>query len=98
MKTVEGLQNGDKKECPKCKNIRNLDDFKDSSLITGYGRFCNFCKGIKVSKKVISYDVIKGDDRSCPKCASKMSLRNGRYGKFYGCSNYPYCKGTRNVS
>jgi very-short-patch-repair endonuclease len=43
--TIDGLQNGKMKECPKCKKIRNLDDFKDPSLITGYGRFCRFCKG-----------------------------------------------------
>ncbi|MEO0075613.1 MAG: AAA domain-containing protein, partial [candidate division WOR-3 bacterium] len=43
--TIEGLQNGEMKECPKCKEIRNADDFKDSLLITGYGRFCKFCKG-----------------------------------------------------
>lgn len=33
----------------------------------------------------------------CPRCGSKMLLRNGRYGKFYGCSRYPYCKGTKNI-
>ncbi|MFH1833374.1 MAG: topoisomerase DNA-binding C4 zinc finger domain-containing protein, partial [Candidatus Levyibacteriota bacterium] len=30
----------------------------------------------------------------CPKCGSKMILRTGRYGKFYGCSKFPYCRGT----
>lgn len=28
----------------------------------------------------------------CPRCGSNLVLRNGRYGKFYGCSNYPSCK------
>lgn len=32
----------------------------------------------------------------CPKCGSTMILRNGPYGRFYGCSNYPRCRGTRN--
>ncbi|MBI3584540.1 MAG: topoisomerase DNA-binding C4 zinc finger domain-containing protein [Nitrospinae bacterium] len=27
-----------------------------------------------------------------------MVLRNGKYGKFYGCSKYPYCKGTRKAN
>jgi superfamily I DNA and/or RNA helicase/very-short-patch-repair endonuclease len=49
--TIEGLQNGEMKECPKCKKIRNIDDFKDASLITGYGRFCKFCKGYVSTKK-----------------------------------------------
>lgn len=28
----------------------------------------------------------------CPRCGGKLVLRNGRYGRFYGCSNYPNCK------
>lgn len=33
---------------------------------------------------------------TCPRCNSPMVLRNGRLGKFYGCSRFPYCRGTRN--
>ena len=28
----------------------------------------------------------------CPRCGGNLVLRNGRNGKFYGCSNYPNCK------
>lgn len=28
----------------------------------------------------------------CPKCGSRLLLREGPYGKFLGCSNYPNCK------
>lgn len=28
----------------------------------------------------------------CPECGSDMVIRNGRYGKFEACSNYPECK------
>jgi DNA topoisomerase I len=35
-------------------------------------------------------------DVKCPECDGPMKLRPGRWGKFfYGCSNYPKCKGTR---
>lgn len=34
----------------------------------------------------------------CPKCGASMYLREGKYGKFYGCSNYPKCNGTRKIS
>lgn len=27
----------------------------------------------------------------CPKCGGTLVLRTGRYGTFYGCSNYPKC-------
>jgi len=32
----------------------------------------------------------------CPKCGGKLVLRHGRYGSFYGCSNYPKCNYTQN--
>jgi len=41
---VEGLTNGTKKVCPECDNIRDINDYRDSSLLTGYGRICNHCK------------------------------------------------------
>ena len=28
----------------------------------------------------------------CPRCGGKLVLRNGMYGEFWGCSNYPKCK------
>lgn len=28
----------------------------------------------------------------CPECNSELVIRNGRYGKFVACSNYPNCK------
>lgn len=31
----------------------------------------------------------------CPKCGKKLVLRNGKYGSFWGCSNYPNCKFTK---
>lgn len=35
---------------------------------------------------------------TCPRCGAKMVLRNGRYGRFYGCSRFPQCRGTRNYT
>ncbi len=28
----------------------------------------------------------------CPRCGGVLTQRKGKYGKFYGCSNYPRCK------
>ena len=30
----------------------------------------------------------------CPKCGGSLVMRSGKYGTFYGCSNYPRCKFT----
>lgn len=34
---------------------------------------------------------------NCPRCGSPMRRRSGRYGRFWGCSQYPRCKGTRKI-
>lgn len=98
--TIEGLQNGEMKECPKCKELRKLEDFRDLSLISGYGRFCASCKGAKRQERaqaVASRPAPTLSDVTCPRCNSRMILRNSRRGKFYGCSRFPYCRGTRNA-
>ena len=33
----------------------------------------------------------------CPRCGGRLKLRKGRYGAFYGCSNYPKCRFTSDV-
>lgn len=35
---------------------------------------------------------------ACPKCSGTLNLKTGRYGKFYGCSNYPGCRYTEKVN
>jgi DNA topoisomerase-1 len=40
-----------------------------------------------------------GDVRQCPQCANgKLSLKVGRFGAFIGCSNYPECTFTRQMT
>lgn len=46
----------------------------------------------KVSSKTPKYDPM-----ICLECGSKMIERNGRFGPFLGCSNYPRCRFTRKV-
>lgn len=33
----------------------------------------------------------------CPRCGAPLVLRQGRYGNFYGCSNYPKCHYTHSA-
>ena len=55
---------------------------------------CRSTQNFKITKK----GEIKIEDRNtyhdnpCPKCQSKMILKEGQYGKFWSCSNYPECK------
>ncbi len=34
----------------------------------------------------------KVDANTCPKCGGGLVLRNGKYGQFKGCGNYPKCR------
>lgn len=36
-------------------------------------------------------------EESCPRCGSPMARRKGRYGSFWGCTNYPMCRYTKNI-
>lgn len=38
------------------------------------------------------------DGATCPTCqVGKLRLRNGKKGRFYGCSNFPNCRHTQDV-
>jgi DNA topoisomerase I len=37
------------------------------------------------------------EDVRCPECGKAMMLRAGRFGRFFGCVDYPKCKGIRNL-
>jgi len=89
--TIDNIQNNDARECPKCKVIRENDEFKDPACSTGYGRICVYCKKIKSVGISAADEVLSAGRLICPKCKSIMVLRHGRRGKFYGCSRYPIC-------
>ena len=38
---------------------------------------------------------VEQTDIICDKCGAKMVIKNGRYGKFAACPNYPTCKNTK---
>ena len=58
-------------------------------LISNHNNISNseHIKNINNTKQEISNGI-------CPRCKGKLILREGKYGQFYGCSNYPNCKFT----
>ena len=54
----------------------------------------NKTKHITEIKNTVLENQLKQENLICPKCNSELKLREGRYGKFYGCSNYPKCRFT----
>ena len=54
----------------------------------------------ELSKKpLIEAGIIKAESskESCPKCNGYMVQRKGKFGEFFGCSNYPKCKFTKPI-
>lgn len=49
---------------------------------------------VKNIKHNIKEKRIKMDNLICPRCNADLKLRDGKNGKFYGCSNYPRCRFT----
>ncbi len=73
-------------------------------MVVKRGRFGQFlaCSGYpecKTTRKLIStkqgLTAARPDqilDEKCPKCASNLVLKHGRYGEFTACTNYPACR------
>ncbi|MCB2339080.1 NERD domain-containing protein [Clostridium estertheticum] len=47
---------------------------------------------VKAIHKTLAEKDIKVNSGFCPKCGGKLVLRNGRYGQFKGCGNFPRCR------
>ena len=52
---------------------------------------------LRYVKEVISQKEREVSMGYCPRCSGHLVRRKGRYGDFYGCSNYPNCTFTRNI-
>ena len=59
---------------------------------------CNKCieseKQNKVNTKQKKDEIIYAEGMICPKCQCELILKQGPYGKFYACGNYPNCRYT----
>lgn len=63
-------------------------DDKPIELIDGY----KLVRYIKMAKK--DKEEPEKDLKICPRCGGNLVQRNGKFGPFYGCSNYPKCNYT----
>ena len=70
--------------------IDEMTDILDKAIIKkdDYSRD----KHVEEIRKRTNKDKFLIEAGICPKCNGDLVPRNGRYGSFYGCSNYPKCK------
>ncbi|MFO1188323.1 MAG: AAA domain-containing protein [Alphaproteobacteria bacterium] len=54
-------------------------------------------RGTSGRKSSPSDPSLQKDGPPCPECGGPTKLRNGRFGPFYGCADYPKCKGAVNL-
>lgn len=64
-----------------------LDDYEKEIVFRGQGRD-EYERSLGVRKA-------RGPG-PCPKCQAETRLMKGQFGQFYGCPNFPKCKGSRN--
>lgn len=80
-----------------------------ANMIVKRGRFGQFaacpnypeCKNTKPldssGKVVESKQPLRVEGMVCPECGSGIVKRQGRFGEFYACENYPKCKYTKQI-
>lgn len=85
-------------KCEFCGKIAPEGEF---SSYGGKGRVnLGTCKDCSANDPAASQKVeekiekvrIKYDSDTCPECGGRLRERNGQYGRFKGCSNYPACR------
>ena len=82
---------------------KNFNELVDSSYTANLEKSLDKISEGKITKveflkpfyKNLEDDINKlspsNEGKICPECGNKLVIRKGRYGMFYGCSNYPTC-------
>jgi len=79
--------------CPQCQRPLAIRLGRRGRFIgcTGYPE-CDYTRNLDSDDKTEAAQPEVVEGRTCPQCNSSLLLRQGRYGKFIGCSAYPQCK------
>ena len=90
--------------CKYCGSERNLEvdhifpiSKGGKSTFDNLQVLCHRCNYLKSNK--VNYTPPKTIARQeiCPICGGTLVVKNGRNGRFYGCSNYPECRYTKGI-
>ncbi len=86
-------------ECPKCKSELVIKWGRNGSFIgcSAYPN-CDFTSEyVRGEDGSINLVTDKRTDEVCEKCGGGMVIKNGRFGSFLACENYPSCRNTKPV-
>jgi DNA topoisomerase-1 len=82
---------------PACKQTVDLPSnvpfhYRDKQVLVRENLLAHQAEKAKAAGEVAQSEI------RCPQCGAPMVLKDGKFGRFYGCSNYPKCKGTQAIS
>ena len=77
--------------CPTCNKIERVFIVKKDG--PNQGRLFKKCCEV-----FVWLDEVDDDTPDCPDCGHPMVTRESKYGKFWGCRQFPVCRGTRKLS
>ncbi len=100
MKDIKRLEIPTEHKCEKCSAILMIKWGKQGSFLacSNYPD-CKFTQEFKKDEegKIIPL-AREVSDEKCVKCGKEMLVRNGKFGKFLACSDYPDCKSTKVIT
>ena len=76
------------------EQLSNIDVIIREAIVSGKGVKKEHRRSVR---KIIRETRSNNQSNICPKCGGKLVTRQGKYGRFRGCSNYPKCKFTKNI-
>jgi len=79
--------------CPECGKplAIKLGRYGRFLACTGYPE-CKYAKPLGKNGEEAEPEPVELSDKKCDKCGAPMAIKQGRFGKFLGCSAYPACK------
>lgn len=75
------------------EQLAKIDRIIARTIVTGKNTRKEHNKRVKQNIKRTKY---QSKLSICPKCGGKLIVKNGKFGKFKGCSNFPKCTFTKN--
>lgn len=80
-------------------SLDSIEEGKDTMLGVLRNFYTDFDRELTVAMESMADEEVnvpvEETDIVCDKCGAKMIVKNGRFGKFAACPNYPTCKNTK---
>jgi DNA topoisomerase-1 len=92
VKRSDVTQEAIEEKCPECEKPLSIRLGRRGRFIgcTAYPE-CSYTRNLSDDAGAARKEPEVVPDRSCPRCESGLIIREGKYGKFIGCSGFPTC-------